>query len=134
MNGKDNEKLRLDKWLWSVRLFKTRSLATEACAAGKVKVDGKGSKASHPIKIGETISYRRESREYVYKVISLITTRVGAPQAIACYEDLSPPPPPDEKAIKKGNSAFLELPQGVRKRGSGRPTKRERRDIDEFLD
>jgi len=128
------DKTRLDKWLWSVRLFKTRSLSTEACTAGKIKVDGKGAKASHAVKEGETISFRRESREHVYKVFKLIATRVSAEIAHTCYEDLSPPPPPDAKAIKRGDSAFLQLPQGRRDRGTGRPTKRQRRDIDDFLE
>ncbi|MDX2001293.1 MAG: RNA-binding S4 domain-containing protein [Chitinophagales bacterium] len=119
------DKLRIDKWLWAVRAFKTRSLATEACAAGKVKVDGNSVKAAYQLKVGETVSFSIGPIKKVWKVEKLIEKRVGAPDAQACYEDLSPPMPDNPE-----ESAFYLFPK--RERCEGRPTKKERRGMDKL--
>ncbi len=121
------DKTRIDKWLWAVRIYKTRSLATEACAAGKVKINGESVKASYLLKPGQTIQLNKQGEKSTFKVIKIIEKRVGAPIAIACYEDLTPP---EEKNKLLFPSVFYE----VRDKGSGRPTKRYRREIDKFKD
>lgn len=120
-------KMRIDKWLWSVRMFKTRTLATEACAAGKIKIDGESLKASYLLKIGQTIHINRQGEKTILKAVKLIEKRVSAPLAVLCYDDLTPP---EEKNKLQFPSVFYE----VRDRGIGRPTKRNRRDIDKFKD
>jgi ribosome-associated heat shock protein Hsp15 len=121
------DKTRIDKWLWAVRIYKTRSLATEACAAGKIKINGESVKASYLLKPGQTIQLNKQGEKSTFKVIKIIEKRVGAPIAIACYEDLTPP---EEKNKLLFPSVFYE----VRDKGSGRPTKRDRREIDKFKD
>jgi len=118
-------KTRIDKWLWSVRVYKTRTLASEACAAGKIKIDGDSVKASYLVKQGQTIQINRQGDKLTYKVLKLIDKRVGAPLAAVCFEDLTPQ---EEKDKLNLPSAFYE----VRDKGVGRPTKRDRRDIDRF--
>lgn len=121
------EKIRIDKWLWAVRLFKTRSLAADACAAGKIKMDGESLKASYMLKAGQTIQVQKEGIRMIIKVVKLIEKRVGAPLAVQCYEDLTPP---EVKDKLKFPSVFYE----VRDRGIGRPTKKDRRAIEKFKD
>jgi ribosome-associated heat shock protein Hsp15 len=122
------DKVRIDKWLWSVRIFKTRTLASDACKAGKVKLGGDNLKASYMVKVGETILVKKEGFNFTYKVLSLIEKRVGAPIAITCYENLTP-----ESELKKYEAWFLDGAQAeFRERGAGRPTKRDRRDIDKY--
>ena len=121
--------LRIDKWLWAIRIFKTRTLATDACKAGRVKVDGQRVKASRGIKVGETVHVQKGQEKKVVKAIKLIEKRVGAAIAVTCYEDLSPPPPPK---VHKLDSLFHLAPVAQRKRGDGRPTKKDRRAIDKF--
>lgn len=114
--------VRVDTWLWAVRLMKTRSKATAACRAGRIKVNGKPTKAAHQLKVGDQVTYRVEGFDRVVEVTRLIPTRVGAPIAQSCYQDHSPPRP--------ARVAFAAVP--VRERGSGRPTKRERRQLDQL--
>lgn len=121
------EKIRIDKWLWAVRLVKTRSLAADACAAGKIKMDGESLKASYMLKAGQTIQVQKEGIRMIIKVVKLIEKRVGATLAVQCYEDLTPP---EEKDKLKFPSVFYE----VRDRGIGRPTKKDRRAIEKFKD
>ena len=115
--------VRVDSWTWSVRLFKTRSAAAQACRAGHVKVDGVTAKPAHPLHIGAEVKVRSGGVERIVQVTQLVAKRVGAPIAVQCYIDNSPPPPPKE--------VLAALPQ--RDRGAGRPTKRERRDIDRLM-
>lgn len=110
---------RLDVWLWSVRLFKTRSLATAACRGGHVRVNGQPIKPAHDLKVGDVVTLRQPGWERRFEVSHLISKRVGAPVAVSCYIDLSPARP-----------AHLDAPAARRDRGSGRPTKKERRAID----
>ena len=85
--------VRLDAWLWSVRLFKTRSAATAACRAGHVRLDDQPVKASQPVRVGDVVKVRQPGWERVFEVTRLIAKRVGAPVARECYVDHSPPRP-----------------------------------------
>lgn len=114
---------RVDSWIWSVRLAKTRSAASVACRAGHVRVNGVRVKPAHVVRAGDEVRLRGEGRERVVVVQQVITKRVSALVAAGCYIDNSPPPPPREEAV----------PVAVRDRGAGRPTKRERRSIEKFL-
>ncbi|GAA2722167.1 hypothetical protein GCM10010439_14040 [Actinocorallia aurantiaca] len=114
---------RVDTWLWSVRLTKTRSLASEVCRAGHVKVNGTRVKPARAVKPGDEIHFRHDGRDRIVVVTRVVTKRVGAPVAAECYIDKSPPPPPKE--------AVLGVP--IRDRGAGRPTKRERRSIEKLF-
>ncbi len=124
-------KLRIDKWLWAVRVFKTRTLATTACSAGRVKIDGSSVKASRQVKIGEKITIKKGQLTIIYEVVTLIEKRVSATLAAEAYIDHSPPPPPRPTFTKK-DAAFYELPVAYRKRGDGRPTKKDRREIEKL--
>lgn len=114
----------MDRWLWSVRVFKTRSLATEACRSGHVAVNRAVTKASSAVRVGDTVTIRIDGRDRVLEVAQVIDKRVGAPVAAGCYLDHSPPPPSPGEA-----APFL-----VRDRSTGRPTKRDRRLIDRLRD
>ncbi|MEC3998301.1 RNA-binding S4 domain-containing protein [Actinacidiphila sp. DG2A-62] len=109
--------VRVDTWIWCVRLTKSRSLAASACRAGHVRVNGERVKAAQQVKPGDEVRLFHAGRERVVVVRRLIAKRVGAPVAVECYVDNSPPPPPRTDA----------LAMGVRDRGAGRPTKRDRR-------
>jgi len=113
---------RVDKWLWAVRLYKTRSAATDACRAGHVRVNKLAAKPATAIRPGDTVEARSAERDHVVEVTAVIEKRVGAPLASSCYIDHSPPPPSKEE---KGLLNF------VRDRGTGRPTKRDRRQLDQ---
>jgi ribosome-associated heat shock protein Hsp15 len=120
----DLERARLDRWLWSVRLTKSRSEATDACRGGHVRVNGRPAKAAHVVVVGDRVEARLHGRDRIVEVVRLIENRVGAPIAVECYADHSPPPP------SKGDApAFSE-----RERGAGRPTKRDRRQIERWRD
>ena len=110
----------MDKWLWSVRVFKTRSMATDACRAGHVAVNRGVTKPSTVVRVGDVVTVRLDGRDRVLEVARVIENRVGAPIAAECYVDHSPPPPPRE----------LAAPGLVRDPATGRPTKRDRRQID----
>jgi ribosome-associated heat shock protein Hsp15 len=119
-------KVRIDKWLWATRWFKTRTLATDACQSGRVKVEGVNVKPSYNIQIGQTVQVTKNSIRHILKVEGLIEKRVGAPEAQKCYTDLTPP----EEKDRLSPSFFLHFE--VRDKGAGRPTKKERREIDKF--
>lgn len=116
------DETRVDRWLWSVRLFKTRGLATEACRGGHVRVNGVPAKPATPVRAGDTVEARAHDRQRVLEVVRVIDKRVGAPVAAECVIDRSPPPPSREQSP----------PVFARDRGAGRPTKRERRQLDRF--
>jgi ribosome-associated heat shock protein Hsp15 len=111
--------VRLDSWVWSVRLFKTRSAAAAACRSGHVRVNGVSAKPAQLVRVDDEIRMRVGGRERIVVVARLIRKRVGAAEAALCLIDKSPPPPARE--------ALLAVPQ--RDRGTGRPTKRERREL-----
>lgn len=120
------EKLRIDKYLWSIRLFKTRSLATEACRAGRVKKEGNNIKPSYEVKIGEVYQVSKAVEKKTIKVLDLLYTRVDAKKAVLAYADLTPP---EETAKYK---SMFHSPVLTRDRGTGRPTKKDRREIDDL--
>ena len=105
-----------------MRLTKTRSMASSACRAGHVRVNGARVKPAHMVKAGDEVRLRHAGRERVVEVVRVITKRAGPPVAAECYIDNSPPPPPRE--------AFVAVP--ARPRGAGRPTKRDRRDMEKL--
>jgi ribosome-associated heat shock protein Hsp15 len=113
---------RVDAWLWAIRVYKTRSAATSACRAGHVRVNGDRAKAAQPVRPGDELRVRIHGFDRILIVREPISKRVGAAQAATAVDDLTPPPPPREL------TAFVP----IRDRGAGRPTKRERRDIDKL--
>ncbi|WGW13743.1 S4 domain-containing protein [Saxibacter everestensis] len=113
-------KARVDSWIWGVRLYKTRSAATAACRAGHVRINGERAKAAQAVRVGDEVRVRKSGVERIVVVTRLVTKRVAASAAAECLIDNSPPPPPR-----------TEVPLPVlRDRGSGRPTKKQRREID----
>ena len=124
------EKVRVDKWLWSVRIFKSRTLAADTIKLGRVKVNDAQVKSSHLVVRGDLISVKKNGFNFTFKVVDLIDRRVGAPIAVRCYQDLTP-----EEELQKFDDWFVgKTGAEFRERGTGRPTKRERRDIDGFKD
>ena len=113
----------MDSWIWSVRLTRTRSAASSACRAGHVRVNGIRVKPAHAVRAGDEVRLHYEGRDRVVVVQRVITKRAGASVAAECYIDNSPPPPPREEAVAVA----------ARDRGTGRPTKRERRSIEKLL-
>jgi len=118
--------LRIDKWLWAVRVFKSRTLATEACTGGKVKAEGKSVKPSRIIKIGDVISVQSGYIKRVYKVLGLLEKRVSAQLAKDYIKDITP-----EEELQKINMVRYSS-YASRYRGSGRPTKKERRILEKI--
>ena len=118
--------VRIDKWLWAVRVFKTRSLASEACKKGYVTINGDSVKSSRYIKEGETVSVRKSPVTYSYLVKGLIQKRVGAKLVSDYMEDVTPEKELEILEMRKHMSWF------DRDRGAGRPTKKDRRDIDKL--
>ena len=123
MSGAAGTSARLDAWTWAVRLFPTRSAATAAVKAGHVKVNAASAKPAQSVKVGDTIRIRDNRGERIVKVLGLLDKRVGAPVAVTMYDDLTPPAPPkEERAVT-----------GTRDRGAGRPTKRDRRQVERLM-
>lgn len=114
---------RIDRWLWAVRLCKSRSDATDACRAGHVKVNGRAAKAAASVRVGDRVEARLHGRDRVLEVVQVLDKRVGAPLAVQAYVDHSPPPP------RRDDDLFAGI---VRDRGAGRPTKRDRRQLDRW--
>lgn len=118
--------LRIDKWLWAVRLFKTRSLATEQCSKGKIQVNGQAVKPSRTVVINDIVVIKRTGFTQTVKVLQLTANRLGAKLVTEYLIDLTPQQELDNYLLRfKRNS-------GYREPGTGRPTKRERRDLDDF--
>jgi ribosome-associated heat shock protein Hsp15 len=117
----NGETVRVDSWIWAVRLVKTRSMGATACRGGHVRVNGERVKPAYSVRVGDEVRVRQEGgRERIVVVKRLIRKRVGALVAVQCYVDNSPPPPPREAVA----------PAGIRDRGTGRPTKRDRRELE----
>lgn len=114
------EHTRVDRWLWAVRLFKTRGDATTACRGGHVRLNGRPAKPAAPIRVGDLVEAVVHGRKRVLEVVKVIDKRVGAPVAATCIVDHSPPVA----------SPRAEPAPFVRDRGAGRPTKRDRRQLD----
>lgn len=122
------ENIRIDKWLWAVRIYKTRSQATEACKKGHVSVSGIPVKPSRMVQPGETVKVRILQIVRSYKVLALSEKRMSAKLTEGFVQDITPP---EELEIMEMNKNMRWI---SRERGTGRPTKKDRRDLDEFFD
>jgi len=122
------EEVRIDKWLWAVRIFKTRTAASEACKKGRVLIGVTAVKPSRNIRVGEVIKVRKPPVTYSFKVLGLAEKRMGARLVSEYMENVTPP---EQYELLELNriSGFVD-----RQRGTGRPTKKERRDLDQFAD
>ncbi len=128
MNEKKN-KLRIDKYLWSIRLFKTRSLASEACDKGKVKQNSVSVKASKTVNVGDEYDVKTEARKWVIKITGLLDRRVQYSEAITYYLDLTPNEDIEQQAVHAAS-----FHTGKRQSKIGRPTKKERRELDDYME
>jgi ribosome-associated heat shock protein Hsp15 len=124
----DSGKLRIDKYLWAIRLFKSRSLAADACNNGKVKSKGLHVKAAKTVAVGEQYEVKTDAKKWLIEVSGLLHTRVQFAEAIKNYIDLTP----DAEKEKIQTSSFV-FNTGKRKSKQGRPTKKEKRNLDEFM-
>ena len=122
-----DEKLRLDKYLWAIRIFKTRTLATKACEEGKVKLNGANVKPARSVSIGETYDIRAE-RKWTIRVTGLLQKRVGFEEAVKHYTDLT-----SEEDLQYNKRMGTSFYTGKRLSKTGRPSKKERRDLNDFL-
>ena len=123
------ERLRIDKYLWAIRLFKTRTLAAVACDTGKVKQNGTSVKASKTVNIGEEYEVKTEAKKWVIKVTGLLHSRVQYSEAINNYIDITPP-----EEIERLQFQAASFHTGKRLSKVGRPTKKQRRDLDDFTE
>ncbi len=122
------EETRIDKWMWAVRIFKTRSIATDACKKRRVLVDGVSVKPSRNIRAGEVIQVRKPPITFSFRVLALADKRMGAKFVPDFMENITPPEQYEILELNK-ISGFVD-----RQRGTGRPTKKERRDLEQFTD
>ena len=123
-----NDIARIDKWLWAARIFKTRSIAADACKNGRVTIKGINVKPSHTIKVGEVVSVKKPPITYSFKVLKAIEQRVGAKLLPEIYENVTDPKQYELMQMSR-ISGFID-----RAHGTGRPTKKERRALDAFVD
>jgi len=125
---KYQETARLDKWLWAARIFKTRTIAADACKNGRVTVDGQTLKPARTVKVGEVVSVKKPPITYSFKILNAIETRVGAKLISEVYENVTDPKQYELLEMSR-ISGFID-----RARGTGRPTKKDRRALDAFVD
>ena len=123
----EKEKIRLDKYLWAIRLFKTRSQAAEACEKNKVKYNGNMAKASRPVSINDEYEVKTENKKWLIKVTALLSNRVQYSEAIKYYIDITP-----AEEIERISFQSAAFHTGKRMSKVGRPTKKQKRDLDEF--
>nr|WP_321355506.1 RNA-binding S4 domain-containing protein [uncultured Draconibacterium sp.] len=123
-----SEGVRIDKWLWAVRIFKTRSQATEACKKGHVTIDDSPVKASREIHVGEVVKVRKSPITKSLKVLALSGKRMGAKLVADFVEDVTPPEEIELLEMQK------HMRWSAREKGTGRPTKKDRRDLDDFFE
>lgn len=123
-----NDSARIDKWLWAARIYKTRSLAADACKNGRVTIGGVNVKPSHVIKRGEVVSVKKPPITYSFRVLDCIEQRVGAKLLVGIYENVTDPKQYELLEMSR-ISGFID-----RARGTGRPTKKERRALDAFAE
>ncbi|HYO21041.1 MAG TPA: RNA-binding S4 domain-containing protein [Flavisolibacter sp.] len=128
MKQETKEKLRIDKYLWSIRLFKTRTLAAAACDTGKVKQNGTSVKAAKSVSIGDEYEVKTEAKKWVIKVTGLLHNRVAYPEAINYYIDLTPAEEIDRLQFQAASFHTGKRPSKI-----GRPTKKQRREMDGFF-
>lgn len=123
----EKEKLRVDKYLWAIRLFKTRTLAAEACDSGKVRLNGVAVKAAKTVSIGDEYEIKTEARKWRIRVTGLLHNRMAYAEAIKFYVDITP-----EDQLEKPNFQAASFHTGKRLSKIGRPTKKQRRELDDF--
>lgn len=123
-----NSEARIDKWLWAARIFKTRSIAADACKNGRVMVNGTNVKPSRPLKVGETVHVKKPPVTYSFKVLKAIEQRVGAKLIPEIYENVTDPKQYEILEMSR-ISGFVD-----RARGTGRPTKKDRRAMEAFTE
>jgi ribosome-associated heat shock protein Hsp15 len=126
----DKQKMRVDKWLWCVRIFKSRSKATDACKKGHISIEETRLKPSFLIRADQIINVKKDGYFLTFKINKLLKSRVSAVLAAPCYDNLTP----EEELNKFKNWYMGKAKSEFRERGVGRPTKRERREIDEYKD
>ena len=125
----EKEKLRIDKYLWSIRLYKTRSEAAAACDSGKVKFNDANIKAAKNVNVGDEYEVKTEAKKWRIKVTGLLNNRVAYSEAIKYYLDLTP-----EEMLEKSNFQAPSFHTGKRQSKIGRPTKKQRRELGDFLE
>ena len=120
------KEVRIDKWLWAVRIFKTRTIASDACKLGRVTIDGNKVKSSRTVHVGDIIQVRKSPITYSFKVLQLAENRMGAKLVPGFMENVTPPEQMEILQLQRLNG-FID-----RAKGTGRPTKKDRRDLDEY--
>jgi len=125
-----SEQVRIDKWLWAVRLYKTRSAANDACSSGRVRINDSPAKPASRVRIGDTVVARKRGFSSTYRVERIIEKRVGAAVAAECYVDETPE---SAKPKPRSLSERVDAAWAERTSGTGRPTKRDRRQMEKFL-
>ena len=125
----EKEKLRLDKYLWAIRLFKTRTLAAAACDSGKIKFEGHQAKAAKNVSVGDEYEVKTEAKRWKIKVAGLLHNRVTYSEAIKYYIDITP-----AEEVQRLQYQAASFHTGKRRSKIGRPTKKERRELDDFFD
>ena len=125
----EKQKLRLDKYLWAIRLFKTRTMAAAACDTGKVKQNGTSVKAAKNVNVGDEYEIKTEARKWVIKVTALLHNRMAFSEAIKYYIDITP-----QEELDRLQFHAASFHTGKRQSKIGRPTKKQRRERDEFFD
>ena len=123
-----NTEARIDKWLWAARVYKTRTLASDACKNGRITINGALAKPSRPVKVGDQVGVKKSPITYTFRVLQAIEKRVGAKLLPEVFENITPP---EQYELLEMNriSGFID-----RARGTGRPTKKDRRALDDFAD
>lgn len=124
------EQVRIDKWLWSVRLYKTRAAANDACSSGRVRINGNPAKPAHRVRVGDQVVTRKRGFSSTYQVTKIIEKRVGAAVAVECYIDETPD---EAKPKPRSMDERIDAAWAERSSGAGRPTKRDRRQMEKFL-
>lgn len=125
----EKEKLRIDKYLWAIRLFKSRSMATAACESGKIKFNGDNVKPSKQVSVGDEYEVKTEAKKWLIKVTELLYNRVQYSEAIKYYLDITP-----EEELERIKFQAASFFTGKRQSKVGRPTRRQRKDRDDFFD
>jgi ribosome-associated heat shock protein Hsp15 len=128
LHAMEKEKLRLDKYLWSIRLFKTRSLAADACEKGKVKYRGASAKPSKQVHVDEEYEVKTEAKKWLIKVTALLYNRVQYSEAVNFYMDITP-----AEEVERIQYQAASFHTGKRQSKVGRPTKKQKRDLDGFM-
>ncbi len=125
-----NNKVRLDKWLWSVRIYKSRTIAIDACKMGRIKVNDITQKPSFLVSLNDNVTVKKNGFNLQFIVLQIIEKRVSASIAVTCYSDITP-----TEELNKYKDWFIgKSGAEIRDKGEGRPTKKDRREMDEFKD